>query len=72
MFTKTRAKALVQQLDTLIEKYSESNPELLADLQAHRAAVQDAIRRDSALDFAKAALRISVWVKFIYDHWPGD
>lgn len=70
--TKPRAQALLQHLDLLIEKQESRetpDPELLQDLRAHRAALQDATRRRPG-DFAKDALRVATWVKFVYDHWP--
>jgi len=69
---KPRAQALLQHLDLLIEKHeSRETPdlELLQDLRAHRAALQDATRRRPG-DIAKDALRVATWVKFVYDHWP--
>lgn len=69
MFTKTRAHALLQHLDSLIEKYDQSNPELTKDLRAHRDALQEYLRRGNAAETAKALLRISVWIKFMYDRW---
>lgn len=68
-----RAQALLQHLDSLIEKLEAQtpppDPELLQDLRAHRAALQDATKRRPG-DIAKDALRLATWIKFIYDHWP--
>lgn len=69
---KSRAQALFQHLDLLIEKHeSRESPdsELLQDLRAHRAALQDATRLRPG-DIAKDTLRVATWVKFVYDHWP--
>lgn len=72
MLTKSRAQALLQHVDHLIEKYSESNPEVVKDLRELRTVLKQSHRRDNLVEFGKTALRISVLVKFIYDHWPGD
>jgi hypothetical protein len=67
----TRAKALLQQLDQLIEKHGQDNSELGSDLRAYKAQLQDAERRRDARDFAMLALRVVALIKFFYDHWPG-
>lgn len=63
-----RAKALIQQLDLLIERYGRTDPDLHSGLQAHRCALQDALTRRSTIEYAELALQVVAWVKFIFDH----
>lgn len=70
MPAKTRAAALLQHLDQLIEKYDDTHPEIAKDLRAHRDALREHLQRGTPIERAKIALRISVWVKFVIDHWP--
>ena len=71
MLSNTRASALLHHVDSLIEKHrATADPELIQDLHAHRAVLQDALQRRSAGDIAASALRVATWVKFVYDHWP--
>ena len=74
LIPKPRAQALLQQIDNLIDyetRKTKPDSELLHDLRTHRAALQDATRR-TAGDYAKAALRVATWIKFVHDHWPPD
>lgn len=70
MRIQTRATALLQHLDGLIQKYDQTHPEISKDLRAHRDALREHLQRGTPIERAKIALRISVWIKFIMDHWP--
>ena len=39
-----RAKALLQAIDSIIEKHGSSNPDLVIDLLAHRVAIEQALQ----------------------------
>lgn len=72
MAAKFRADALIQQIDHLITKYETTDPSLCRELHSIKTELQGHLERKKMIDFAKTALRISVWVKFLSDHWPGS
>jgi hypothetical protein len=67
----TSIKPLLQAVDSLIEKYGSTNPELLNDLRLLKAELQKASAKRDAAKVAEVALRIATWARFIYD-WMDD
>lgn len=70
MSPATKRDALLRSIDTLIENHAKDNPELLKDLQRHRADVEDAARNSRWSDLASIALRIATLIKFLFDQLP--
>lgn len=65
-----KTEALLRSIDNLIEKHAKDDPELLKDLQKHRADVEDAALAGRWLDVASIATRIALLIKFLFDHLP--
>lgn len=65
-----KLEALLRSIDTLIERYGETDPVLASDLRALREQLTDAARRNQLADVATFALRAATWIKFVLDHLP--
>ena len=72
MLETSRAKALTCQIDSMIERYGSENPQLLLDLQAHKAALEEAARKGTAKELMNVMYRVATWVRFIMDHLPDS
>ncbi len=64
-----RDQALLQHLDSLIEKYGADNPDLLRDLTALKEEQHQAQLQGAKIDRVKLALRIAAWARFAIDRW---
>jgi hypothetical protein len=62
---------LVQQIDLIIERHSNTlDPNVLRQLLDHRASLEQALNDGRKKDFAKIALQVASWIKFLFDFWP--
>lgn len=62
---------LLASLDRIAENHSHLSPELKADLQRHRAELVALAACDDRWAYARKAVQVATWVKFIFDLWNG-
>jgi Skp family chaperone for outer membrane proteins len=60
-------KQLLAAVEELIKKHGNKNPALLRDLNAFKAQLDAVSAQPGRKEFAKIALSIAGWIKFIYD-----
>jgi hypothetical protein len=65
-----KTEALLRSIDSIIENYAGTNPELVSELKKLRAEAEEAHKRRHLEELALISLRIATWVKFIIDHLP--
>lgn len=69
-----KREALLQSINALIENHGHSHAELLKGLQQVRSDLETATKQRRFEDFARIALQLATWIKFLIDllHPPND